>query len=317
VISRVLNTFVMLLAILGILIALDLVSITSKVELQILRPSYLIDLKDVKASHLIHSSLPFDSLIKALAPVDTQGFILVDEPKPDSANVFKMKLATNGAQMFNCSGRVISARVLVSQLFPGKLQLPLGVESVTLETPEDKRIAIKCAFDHETRRVTKWAGLTCISSDSLLYALGELSTEYLLPLLMSRIVYNFISIENTSAEEVRDVTIRIIEPMRLVNVHSLYFGVVAWTLPEGLGASMDTQRSRIEFRVPALKGRGSIQLLIATQSAILEEQDIYLHYHKLKSIDKGKVTLMLLGSFVLSVILCLVESKGRFRLNRS
>jgi len=312
VISKTLNTFVMLLAVLGVLIALGWVSVTREVQFEILNPAYLVSVQEIREEHsrLCHSELNdfLDAIAQGGRAFD---FIIVDRPIIDSTNFLKVKLSTNGVMVWSCVGKVLDDGVLLSEFFPATVQAPPDPKPAVSGEPVDMRVGVKCAFDHLVMSATQSAPVVSVTSDTLFNVLKRLSPEYLKSMFLPRSVYNFVNIENPSSENIEDIVVRILEPRRTRLGHSWFFDIAAWTLPEGLGASKGKDLSRLDFKLPVLRAGTNIQLLVTTKSALLKNEDISIQHSRLKSINNSTAFLLLLGCLALSVILHIVEKRVR------
>ena len=305
--SKMLNIYVMLLAILGILIASGLVHIVSKIEFEILKPAYTIDLKGLDPSNGMYGNISLDELLNVLTDSGDVDLIIVDRPETNSANFRKQRLVTDGYKVFSCWFALWSDAVLAYQLFP-EISQPPHIEILPLESREDKRIAVNCALQRNLRLTLEYAKKKSITTDSLFKLTKSLPSNYLIPLFKQRMVYNFISINNLSDCKAEDIVVRIVEPGRLILGGPPSIELIGWTLPDGSGAIPRISGDQLEFELPILREKGSVQLLIKTKSARIEERDVFFEYSKVKSLNKKLVVRWLVIMALASILIYFIES---------
>lgn len=312
--SKLLDILVKTLAIIGLLVATGFLDITANVEVHVLKPVWLINLdrfrehcaQMVTADYNLH----YKELLKDLDSNGNCSWLYIDMPvtTPDSSERKRRAVIYDGRV------RTISPFGAGPQDYKWQLghldedTAYLNKRIISeLVTEEDRRIAASTVILWD--RLKKDHVDFCeINNDSLKALVNKYPTaaSIYFPLVNAGAVYNIISIENNSSSKTENVILKVLVGIAPVPAFSVQ-KIVGWTATFEGGTAVKDSGEYVEFSLPFMRGKNSIQLVVRTYGYRLEREDVAVEYSKTRSIDKGKVLWYLILAGVLSLILYVYE----------
>lgn len=310
-IFRILDVYVKILAILGLLIVAGFIDVSSKIEYRILKPIYVVDLEGFARYYEELANKPPTEFLNSLRKSSKERFLIVDYPPPYE-ELFKGKerVTTDGNKIFSYLPLGFNQDDYKYQLgFPNydSNYVTHWMEK-ELKTEEDKRIAISHIVNIDVSRSQGDFGRCYINNDSLLKLIEMFSdpvpADKYGPLFWIRDVYNMISIENPSESKIENIIIKIFKVYNPTEMK-----MVGWTFSIHGGYYSDQPEEHVEFHLPFLGPKQSVQIVVRSKSFRLEREDIHIEYSKLRSLNKGLIQLLLVLSFVASILIVVIQPR--------
>lgn len=309
-ISKILNVYVNILAILGLLIVAGFIDLSSKTEFRLLKPIYVVDLEGFERYYVKLANKPPEEFLNSLRKSANERFLVVDDPLWEELFKGKGRVMTDGSKIFGFVPIGYSQDDYKFQLgFPNydSGHVTHWVEE-ELKNDEDKRIACSPLIDMDRLTSQGNSGKCYISNDSLLRLVkmfpDPIPADKYGPLFWMRNVYNIISIENPSESKIENIIVKIFKFFNPTEMK-----MVGWTFSIHGGSYIDQPDKQIEFHLPFLRPKQSVQIVVRTKSFKLEKEDIHVEYNKLKSLNSKLILLLLLSSLVVSIFIFVIESR--------
>jgi hypothetical protein len=308
-IYRILDIYVKILAILGLLIVAGFIDLSSKIEYTMLKPIYVVDLEGFERYYIELANKPPTEFLNSLRKSTKERFLVVDYPPSEERSKGWERVVTDGNKIFSYVPLGYNQDDYKFQLgFPNynSNYVTYWMER-ELKTEEDKRVAISPIVNVDISRSQGHFGRCNITSDSL-FKLIEMFPDHVPadkygPLFRMRNVYNMISIENPSESKIKNIIIKI---FKIFNPTEMK--MVGWTFSIHGGYYSVQPEKHVEFHLPFLGPKQSVQMVVRSKSFQLEREDIHIEYDKLRSLNKSLIELLLVLSFIASILIVVVES---------
>lgn len=306
-ITKVLDIYVKIIAIIGLLIAAGFVDLSSKVEFEILKPVYVVDLQEFETYFGSLADKSLHDFLNSLRKSEKERFLVVDSPKiwEDKG---KLRATTDGNKIFTFSSFAILGDDCKYQLgFPNyDSNFVQRWTEEELKTEEDKRTASVFAIYMDLSRSHGLENECYITNDSLFKLVTAFPDvgrpDKYIPLFSGRDVYNIMSIENPSNTKIENIIVKIFRPFFPTEMK-----MVGWTFSIEGGSYIDKPERQMEFRLPFLRPKHTFQIVVKTKSYKIEKENVYIEYNKLKSFNKNLIKYVLSIAFLLSLIIFFVE----------
>jgi hypothetical protein len=313
-ITRILDIYVKILAILGLLIVAGFIDLSSKAEWRMLKPIYVVDLEGFERYYTELANKPPKEFLRSLRKSTKERFLVVDSPPWEQLFKGKGRVMTDGSKIFGFAPLGYNQDDYKFQLGYPNYDSGLVTHWVEeeLRNDEDKRVASSTIVDMDMTRSQGNFERCYISNDSLLRLVkmfpDPVPADKYGPLLRMRNVYNIISIENPSDNKIENIVLKIFKVFNPTEMK-----MVGWTFSIHGGSYIDQPDKQVEFHLPFLRPKQSVQIVVRTKSFRLEKEDIHIEYNKLKSLNSRLILLLLLSSLVVSILIFVVESRPEIK----